>query len=348
MLSPSGLGPKLGDGAWRANASQPLFNLYIFISRTICGVFFYSVSPREPDTMSISYYSVTYVMSHPQPAPVLPPQADITEQVARALAEDIGSGDVTAGLIASNPVVQARLITRQDGILCGKPWATEVFKQIDSKVTLDWHAEDGQHIEAEQTVLVLEGPAQSLLTGERTAMNFLQMLSGTATSCAEYAGLVSDTSVRLLDTRKTIPGLRLAQKYAVACGGCYNHRIGLFDAFLIKENHIAACGGIAKAVNQARHNHPDIPVEVEVENLDELSEALATDCERIMLDNFSIKGLRDAVEMTRNTRDEVELEASGNVTKTTLAGIARTGVDYISIGALTKHVNALDLSLRLI
>ncbi|PID54959.1 MAG: nicotinate-nucleotide diphosphorylase (carboxylating) [Gammaproteobacteria bacterium] len=287
-------------------------------------------------------------MPHPVPVPALPPQGDLEEQVKRALAEDIGTGDVTAALIVDNPIVKARLITRGDGILCGKPWANEVFRQIDTKVQLDWKAEDGDRVEAEQTLLLLEGPAQSILTGERTAMNFLQLLSGTATTCGEYARLVRDTDVRLLDTRKTLPGLRLAQKYAVACGGCYNHRIGLFDAFLIKENHIAACGGIAQAVTQARANHPDILVEVEVETQEELKQALATDCERIMLDNFSIKGLRDAVEIARSIRADVELEASGNVTPTTLAGIARTGVDYISIGALTKNLKALDLSMRLI
>lgn len=287
-------------------------------------------------------------MSHLNATPVPPAEAEIQQQVCTALAEDIGTGDVTAELIATDTQVTARLITREDGILCGRPWVEEVFRQINGEVSLDWHADDGDRVEAEQTLLELHGCARTILTGERTAMNFLQLLSGTATTCFEYAALVSDTDVRLLDTRKTLPGLRTAQKYAVACGGCYNHRIGLFDAFLIKENHIAACGGIAQAVAQARANHPNLPVEVEVENEQELAEALATDCERIMLDNFSLKGMRDAVATARATRTGVELEASGNITPTTLAGVAKTGVDYISIGALTKHIAALDLSLRLL
>ena len=274
-----------------------------------------------------------------------PDREALVQNVKAALTEDIGSGDITAALIPAAEQATARVITREDGVLCGRPWVEEVFTQVDPSITLNWECEDGDSISAGQTLFTASGPAASLLTAERSALNFLQLLSGTASSCRHYADLVSDTSVRLLDTRKTLPGLRLAQKYAVRCGGCHNHRIGLFDAFLIKENHIAACGGIAEAVNSARQQAPGKPVEVEVESMDELDQALAAGADRVMLDNFSLDDMRAAVE---HVAGRLELEASGNVTHKTLRDIALTGVDFISIGALTKDCKALDLSLRLI
>ncbi|MEM1112325.1 MAG: carboxylating nicotinate-nucleotide diphosphorylase [Pseudomonadota bacterium] len=277
---------------------------------------------------------------------VEPPTPEIVAaNVDAALAEDIGAGDITAGLIPATERATARVITREDGVLCGSPWVARVFEAIDGAVTLDWECRDGAAITAGQTLFTAQGPAASLLTGERTALNFLQLLSGTATMCRSYAEQVADTNVRLLDTRKTVPGLRQAQKYAVRCGGCHNHRMGLFDAFLIKENHIAACGGIGSAVASARHRAPGKPVEVEVENLQELEQALAANADRVMLDNFSLEDMKLAVECVAG---RLELEASGNVTEATLRDIALTGVDYISIGALTKDCKALDLSLRLV
>tara|TARA_R110001599_G_scaffold81721_2_gene220418 strand:- start:19083 stop:19925 length:843 start_codon:yes stop_codon:yes gene_type:complete len=270
-------------------------------------------------------------------------QRDITETVAFALKEDIGSGDITAQLIPLNQTAKARIITRENAVICGVEWVNEVFRQIDTSVTISWHVADGDHVKPEQLLFELEGSARSLLTGERTALNFLQLLSGTATICKSYADIVAHTQVRLLDTRKTIPGLRTAQKYAVTCGGCHNHRIGLYDAFLIKENHIAACGGIPAAISAAREIAPSKPVEVEVENLTELEIALAGQADIIMLDNFSLADMKTGVELTAG---RAKLEASGNVDKSTLAGIAETGVDYISIGALTKHAQAVDLSMR--
>ncbi|MAT94689.1 MAG: nicotinate-nucleotide diphosphorylase (carboxylating) [Halioglobus sp.] len=272
------------------------------------------------------------------------PQA-VAASVRAALAEDIGDGDITAALIPAADSARARVITREDGVLCGRPWVDEVFRQLDPAIALRWAAADGEPIAAGDELLQLEGSAAHLLTGERTALNFLQLLSGTASSCRRYADAVAGTAVRLLDTRKTVPGLRLAQKYAVRCGGCHNHRIGLFDAFLIKENHIAACGGIDAAVRTARAHAPGKPVEVEVENAGELAQALDAGADRIMLDNFSLEALREAVAFTAG---RAELEASGNVTEATLLPIAQTGVDYISIGALTKDCKALDLSMRLL
>ncbi len=274
-----------------------------------------------------------------------PGTGQVQANVRAALAEDIGSGDITAALIPAANRATARIITREDGVLCGTAWVDEVFAQLDPAVTIAWRAADGDRIAAGDTLFEIDGPARSLLTGERTALNFLQLLSGTATICRHYAALVSGTGVRLLDTRKTIPGLRLAQKYAVSCGGCHNHRIGLFDAFLIKENHISACGGIAAAVATARRHAPDKSVEVEVESLDELRQALAANCDRVMLDNFSLEQLVSAVALNGG---QAELEASGNITEKTLRAIAETGVDYISIGALTKDCKALDLSMRLL
>ncbi len=276
---------------------------------------------------------------------ITPPQpAVIAANVRDALEEDIGDGDITAALIPADATASARVITREDGILCGAPWVEEVFAQLDPAVRIEWEAADGERIAANQTLFTASGSARSLLTGERTALNFLQLLSGTATACRAYADVVAGTTTRLLDTRKTLPGLRLAQKYAVACGGCHNHRIGLFDAFLIKENHINACGSIAAAVTTARAQAPGKPVEVEVETEQELEEAIAAGCDRVMLDNFSLEAMARAVERVAGA---LELEASGNVTDETLLAIARTGVDFISIGALTKNCRALDLSMRL-
>ncbi len=274
-----------------------------------------------------------------------PPQQTVQANVSAALAEDVGDGDITAALISADSQASARVITREDGVLCGQAWVNEVFAQLDPAVQVQWQARDGQDIAAGDSLFTLQGPARSLLTGERSALNFLQLLSGIATTCQRYAQLVEGTGVKLLDTRKTLPGLRMAQKYAVACGGCYNHRIGLFDAFLIKENHIQACGGIAAAVNTARTQAPGKPVEVEVETMDELRQALEAACDRVMLDNFSLPQMREAVALTAG---RLELEASGNVNESTLRPIAETGVDFISIGALTKDCKALDLSMRLL
>ena len=282
-------------------------------------------------------------MSQETPCPI--PADDILTQVQGALAEDIGSGDITAALIPESASASARVITREDGVLCGTEWVNETFRQLDPSIIVEWEVADGDRIRTDQTLFQLEGPARALLTGERTALNFLQLLSGTASRCRRYADMVDGTGVRLLDTRKTIPGLRKAQKYAVTCGGCHNHRVGLYDAFLIKENHIMACGDIASAVGAARAIAQGIMVEVEVENLKELEQALDAGADRIMLDNFSTDELAAAV---RQTAGQAELEASGNVTANTLRPIAETGVDCISIGALTKDCKALDLSMRLL
>ncbi len=269
---------------------------------------------------------------------------DITKLVRLALDEDIRDGDVTAQLITEAQQAEARVITREDAIFCGKPWVEEVFKQLDPWVEIEWFTEDGEFAAANSTLFNIKGKARSLLTAERTALNFVQTLSGTATLSNYYAKLVAHTSVKLLDTRKTIPGLRTAQKYAVACGGCYNHRIGLYDAFLIKENHIAASGGIANAVARAHQIAPSKPVEVEVENFIELEEALSAKADIIMLDNFSIDDMKKAVVINAQ---RAKLEASGNINESTLIPTAETGVDFISIGALTKHCRAVDLSMRI-
>jgi len=265
--------------------------------------------------------------------------------VATALAEDMGAGDITAELVPEEELGEARVITREAGTLCGAPWAEAVFRQVDDRIECQWHFEDGARMPAGAEFLRLRGPVRGLLTAERTALNFLQTLSGTATRCSQYRDAIEGTPVRLLDTRKTLPGLRVAQKYAVRCGGCHNHRLGLFDAFLIKENHILGCGSIQAAVLRARESAPDKPVEVEVENLDELAQAMDAGCDRVMLDNFELPTLREAV---RIAGGRVELEASGNVTLETLRSIAETGVDFISVGALTKDFKALDLSMRLV
>jgi len=284
-------------------------------------------------------------MSQPIPDRQIPGDDIVRANVCAALSEDVGSGDITAALIPQDSRAAARVITREDGVLCGQAWVDAVFAELDPAIEVSWQCGDGQAIAAGDSLFTLRGPARALLTGERTALNFLQLLSGTATTCRHYADLVSGTGVRLLDTRKTIPGLRMAQKYAVSCGGCHNHRIGLFDAFLIKENHISACGGIAAAVAAARKNEPGKPVEVEVENRDELQQALDAACDRVMLDNFTLEQMAEAVQRCGG---RAELEASGNITAQTLRPIAETGVDYISIGALTKDCKALDLSMRLL
>jgi nicotinate-nucleotide pyrophosphorylase (carboxylating) len=268
---------------------------------------------------------------------------DIEATVRQSLLEDVGSGDITAELIPENKQAVARIITREDCVVSGSAWVDEVFTQVDSSVTVHWHCQDGDSVTADSTLFTLEGSARSLLTGERAALNFLQLLSGTATTAKFYADLVAGTDVKILDTRKTIPGLRTAQKYAITCGGCHNHRIGLFDAFLIKENHIAGCGGINQAIATAKSNHPGKPVEVEVESFDELKQALDAGADIIMLDNFSNEQMVDAV---KQVNGRAKLEASGNITNHTLRSVAETGVDYISIGALTKHCNAIDLSMR--
>lgn len=282
-------------------------------------------------------------MSKAESSVTPPAPGDIMANVRAALAEDIGSGDITARLIPAGNTASGRVITREAGVLCGAPWVDAVFAELGGDVTLKWHANDADSLAPDDTLFTFDGNARTLLTGERAALNFLQLLSGTASACATYASLVAGTGAKLLDTRKTVPGLRLAQKYAVRCGGCHNHRIGLFDAFLIKENHINACGGIAAAVTVARESAPGKPVEVEVESLAELEEALNAGADRIMLDNFSLADMAKAVQRTHGN---AELEASGNVTHETLVPIANTGVDYISIGALTKDVKALDLSMR--
>lgn len=271
-------------------------------------------------------------------------QNDIDPIVKLALDEDIGSGDITAGLVDRNERASATVITREAGVLCGKQFVDAVFATVDPDVIVVWKKADGDALAVNDVLFTLEGNARSILTGERAALNFLQMLSGTASYSASLARIIEGTKTKLLDTRKTIPGFRNAQKYAVTCGGCFNHRIGLFDAFLIKENHIAACGGIRQAVEQARQNAPGKPVEVEVESLEELDHALTAGADRIMLDNFSLEDMRRGVAIAAG---RAELEASGNVTEATLRGIAETGVDFISIGALTKVVIPLDLSMRL-
>lgn len=266
------------------------------------------------------------------------------ENVAQSLREDIGDGDITAQLIAADTQGSGRVITREHATVAGIEWVNEVFRQVDPTVTLAWEVKDGDKVAPDQVLFRMTGPARSLLTAERAALNWLQTLSGVATVCASYAELVAHTDVRLLDTRKTLPGLRLALKYAVTCGGCYNHRIGLWDAFLIKENHISACGSIARAVDEARRIAPGRPVEVETENMDELEQALAAGADVIMLDEFSLADMRAAVALTGG---RARLEASGGINDQTLVPVAETGVDYISIGALTKDVKAVDLSMRL-
>lgn len=269
--------------------------------------------------------------------------SEIKHQVELALAEDVGSGDITAQLISEHTASQATIITRDGGVFVGEAWVREVFTQLDPSVEINFQVKDGDRLEPNQVLYTLSGNSRSLLTGERAALNFVQLLSGTATTCRRYADMVEGTQVKLLDTRKTIPIFRNAQKYAVSCGGCHNHRVGLYDAFLIKENHIAACGGIEQAVTKAKEIAPGKPVEIEVESLKELQAAIDAGADIVMLDNFSLADMREGVALSAG---RVKLEASGNVTDKTLRPIAETGVDYISIGALTKDVKALDLSMR--
>lgn len=270
--------------------------------------------------------------------------AEIEANVRRALLEDVGSGDITAQLIPAERLAKATIISRDAAVIAGTAWVDAVFRQLDPRVAVHWQVTDGDRVSPNQALFHLEGPARSLLTGERSALNFLQMLSGVATRAQYFADMVAGTQVKLLDTRKTLPGLRMAQKYAVTCGGCHNHRIGLYDAFLIKENHIAACGGIAQAVEAAHRIAPGKPVEVEVESLGELQQALDAGADIIMLDELSLDDMREAVRLTAG---RASLEASGGINDDTLRVIAETGVDYISIGAMTKDVKAVDLSMRL-
>jgi nicotinate-nucleotide pyrophosphorylase (carboxylating) len=271
----------------------------------------------------------------------------VSASVAAALAEDVGSGDLTAQLIPAAGNARATVITREDAVLCGTAWFDEVFRQVDPRVRVTWSARDGERVRADQQLCALEGPARSLLTGERTALNFLQMLSATATVTRKHVDAVAATKCRILDTRKTIPGLRVAQKYAVRCGGGTNHRIGLFDAILVKENHIAAAGSIANAVSAARRLDAKVLLEVEVESLAQLREALDAGVDRILLDNFSLDAMREAVQIARqHASSRTELEASGNMSLETLRAAADTGVDFISVGGLTKHVRGVDLSMR--
>ncbi|EKP0307811.1 carboxylating nicotinate-nucleotide diphosphorylase [Aeromonas sp. 95A] len=287
-------------------------------------------------------------------------QQDVSRAVRAALLEDLGdalttldqpdaSADITAQLIPADRMASARVITREAGVFCGQPWVDEVFSQLKAQlggdVKVEWKVQDGEVLSPNQELFRLHGPARLLLTGERNALNFVQTLSGVATLAARYVAELEGTDCRLLDTRKTIPGLRTAQKYAVTCGGGKNHRIGLYDAYLIKENHILACGGIAEAISEARHLNPGKPVEVEVESLAELEQALAAKANIVMLDNFDVTMMREAVAINQG---RAKLEVSGNVTLDTLAEFAATGVDFISVGALTKHVRALDLSMRFI
>lgn len=276
---------------------------------------------------------------------------DVQDDVRRALAEDVGAGDLTARLVPGERTAHARVITREAGVFCGRPWVSATFDQIDAGMKVTWHVEDGDHITPEQVLFELSGPARAILTGERTALNFVQLLSGVASTTRRYVdamraaapeGVVPPT---LVDTRKTLPGLRRAQKYAVVCGGAANHRMGLFDAFLVKENHILAAGGISEAVAAARAIAPNAPVEIEVETLDELDQALAAGAEIIMLDEFDAGMRREAVQRTDG---RARLEVSGGVELDAMGALAASGVDYVSIGALTKHLRALDLSLRVV
>jgi len=272
---------------------------------------------------------------------------DIATVVSRAIAEDLRDGDLTAELIGRYTPAVAHVVAREPATLCGRAWVDETFRQLDPRVSVAWRFADGEAIAANSIVCELRGPARSIVTGERTALNFLQTLSGTATATRSLADIVTGTRARILDTRKTLPGLRLAQKYAVRCGGGDNHRIGLFDAVLIKENHIAAVGSVTAAVATARRQSPDVMIEVEVESLDELREALATDADRILLDDFTLDAMREAVKLRdAKAGKRQELEASGSVNASALRSVAETGVDFVSIGAITKHVRAIDFSLR--
>jgi nicotinate-nucleotide pyrophosphorylase (carboxylating) len=278
--------------------------------------------------------------------PSVPVPADLPQQVAAALAEDIRGGDLTAALIPQERNGRATVITREAANLCGIPYVEAVFRQVDARVNFDWRVREGEEVSANQILFHVDGPARALLTGERTALNFLQLLSGTATAAHRYAQLLAGTRCRLLDTRKTIPGLRTAQKYAVRVGGGQNHRMGLFDGILIKENHIAAAGAIAMAVAAAKRNAAKAPVEVEVEDLTQLQAAIDAGADIAMLDNFSLEAMRAGVALNAKAKRPLKIEASGGITTETIRAIAETGVDYISVGSITKHVQAVDLSMR--
>ena len=267
---------------------------------------------------------------------------DIAKLVTFCLQEDVGTGDITAELIPIDKTITAKLISKDNGIFCGRPWADEVFQQVDSSLTVKWNIEEGVKLSPNQTLVQIAGSARSILTAERTVLNFLQTLSAVSTMSQHYASLVKHTSVKLLDTRKTLPSLRSAQKYAVRIGGCFNHRMGLFDAFLIKENHIVACGGIDAAVSKAKALCPNKPVEIEVQNLNELELAISAEADIVMLDNFECSNILKAVKLNDG---RLKLEASGGIEADMLVSIAETGVDYISLGALTKNCQAIDLSL---
>lgn len=271
----------------------------------------------------------------------------VQRNVSDALAEDLGRGDLTADLLPATAAARASIVTRDTMVLAGRPWVDEVYRQLDTAVRIDWQVADGDRVAAGAALCRLEGPARSLLTGERAALNFLQLLSSTATATARYVAAAAGTTAKILDTRKTLPGLRLAQKYAVRCGGGVNHRLGLFDAILIKENHVLAAGGIEAAIRAARGQHPGVPVEIEVESIAELRKGLAAKADRLLLDNFDLADLRRAVEINRAEGEAAaELEASGGLSLEHIADVAATGVDFISVGALTKHVTAIDLSMR--
>ena len=281
-------------------------------------------------------------MTHPLPA-------DLRATVERALAEDVGSGDVTASLVPATQTARARVIAREAAVICGRPWFDEVFAQLDPMIEIDWEVEEGEEVEADQRLCTLAGSARSLLTGERPALNFLQILSGTATAVHRYAEAVEGTGARVVDTRKTLPGLRTAQKYAVLCGGGYNHRIGLYDGILIKENHIAAAGGIRQAIAAARALKAGVPLMTEAENLEEARAALEANVDLLLVDDFPLDQLREAVRLTREHRargGKTQIEYSGSATLDNIHDLAVTGVDRISVGAITKHVRAVDLSMR--
>jgi nicotinate-nucleotide pyrophosphorylase (carboxylating) len=277
--------------------------------------------------------------------PQLP--ADLATQVEAALREDLGSGDVTAALVPAAQRVRGSVVAREEAVLCGRAWVDETFRQLDPRVQLTWHASDGERVAAGQAIFAIAGPARPVLSGERTALNFLQLLSGTATMTRRFVDAVAGTGCRILDTRKTVPGLRTAQKYAVRCGGAHNHRMGLYDQVLIKENHIAAARSLTGAIEAARRSAAGIGVEVEVETLGELQEALNARPDIIMLDDFTLEDMRAAVALNRAAGTAAKLEVSGSVSLEAVRAIAETGVDYISVGAITKHVRAIDLSMRL-
>ena len=278
--------------------------------------------------------------------PGVPVPADLSAQVAAALAEDVRGGDLTAALISPEKSGRATVITREAAIICGVPYVEAVFRQVDARVKFDWRIAEGAAAEADQILFSVDGPARALLTAERTALNFLQLLSGTASAAHSYAALLAGTRCRLLDTRKTIPGLRTAQKYAVRVGGGDNHRMGLFDGILIKENHIAAAGSIARAVAAAKRSPAKVPVEVEVEDLTQLQAAIDSGADIALLDNFSLQAMRDGVALNSKAQHPLKIEASGGITAENLRAIAETGVDFISVGSITKHVRAVDLSMR--